>query len=603
MKDKQKEPKYLFKILNSLLHKDRESPLPDHNSVEELVEEFSDFFISKINKIRDYLDGLDSDSLPDVNIPLPEKPPSFSDFEMLTVDEVKKLIKDSPTKSCSLDPIHTGLLKNCMDVLAPIVTHIINLILSTTMPPDLKIALVVPLLKKAGLDLIKSNFRPVSNLPFIGKISEKAAASQLRRHMCQNGIAELFQSSYTAMHSTETALLRVSNDILQALDKSEAVLLIMLDLSAAFDTIDHRILVESLQHYCGVTGHALQWFTDYLSGRQQSVFINGVKSHPTKLMYGVPQGSVLGPMLFTIYMLPLGHIMRHHGVQFHIYADDTQLYMTFDPKKLSSVNDSLDTIMHCVLQIKSWMLQNKLKLNDSKTEYMIIRSKRVKTYIDVPDFKIGESVIQPSSSIRNLGSYWDNSMSMKTHVRLVSRTCYFQLHNIHSIKRFLTRDTLETLVHAFITARLDYGNALIYGIPDCDIKILQRVQNNAAKIVTGKRKFDESLPILKSLHWLPISYRIQYKIVLTVYKCLNGVAPVYLQQLLLEYDPGRYLKSDGTRKLTVPKSRKCAGDRSFCVAGPRLWNALPISLRLVCNIDVFKRQLKTHMFQKAFSQV
>ena len=186
-----------------------------------------------------------------------------------------------------------------------------------------------PLLKKMSLNPeVLKNYRPVSNLTFVSKLIEKTVSSQLISHLENNDLLETFQSSYKPRHSTESALLRVSNDILRAIDDKQCVFLTLLDLSAAFDTIDHCILLEVL-HDLGVEGIALEWFRSYLSNRSQCISIDGVHSVPQNLPHGVPQGSVLGPLLFCTYMTELGKIIRKHGLNFHTYADDTQIYLAF----------------------------------------------------------------------------------------------------------------------------------------------------------------------------------------------------------------------------------------------------------------------------------
>ena len=248
------------------------------------------------------------------------------------------------------------------------------------------------------------------------------------------------------------------------------------------------------------------------------------------------------------------------------------------------------------------MLVNKLKINDGKTEFMVISNGRLPYDLSVPDLEVGDTTIQPCKSLRNLGSFWDNHMLMDVHIKNCSKTCYFQLHNISQIKKFLNFSTLETLIHSFITSRLDYANALLYGIPQKLIKQLQLMQNNAARLLTGTNRQSHITPVLKQLHWLPVSYRIQYKVILTVYKCLNKLAPPYLQELINIKDTGRNLRSQGTYFLVVPKSRTVTyGDRSFRVAGPTLWNSLPPAMRTIGCIDTFKTQLKTFLFNKAFN--
>ena len=192
--------------------------------------------------------------------------------------------------------------KRLIDVLAPLIMVIVNLSLSTgKMPDDYKNAVLIPLLNKIALDQdIFNNFRPISNLVYISKLIEKVVASRLHSHMTNNNLHEELQSSYRKFHSTETALTCLHDDILRSIDDNKSVILIMLDLSAAFDTVDHDVRLEKLKFGLGICGTALNWFKSYLSGRSQSVLINGTQSKPTSLVCGVPQGSVLGPILFTI---------------------------------------------------------------------------------------------------------------------------------------------------------------------------------------------------------------------------------------------------------------------------------------------------------------
>ena len=177
--------------------------------------------------------------------------------------------------------------------------------------------------------MIFNNLRPISNLAFMSKLLESAVCNQYKAHLKRHGLAQLYQSAYKENHSVETALICVQNDIVCALDDKKSVSLVLLDLSAAFDTVDHKVLLNVLEKRVGVTGLALNWFSSYLSNRSQCVSISGVYSKKANLKCGVPQGSVLGPVLFTTYMLPLGDILRHLNFTFHCYADDQQIYMEF----------------------------------------------------------------------------------------------------------------------------------------------------------------------------------------------------------------------------------------------------------------------------------
>ena len=211
------------------------------------------------------------------------------------------------------------------------------------------------------------NYRPVSNLPTLSKIIEKLVVAQLQHHMRVNGLDEKMQSAYKSGHSTETALLRLKNDMLMAIDGRKAVILVLLDLSAVFDTVDHEIMCRRLERLLGLRGKPLAWFRSYLTARSQCVSVEEALSEILCLLFGVPQGSVLGPILFTIYTLPLSKIADRHGIQIHMYADDTQLYVSYDVTDMEQRQEVSVRLEKCISDIQSWMVTNKLQLNGSKT--------------------------------------------------------------------------------------------------------------------------------------------------------------------------------------------------------------------------------------------
>ena len=298
------------------------------------------------------------------------------DFDIASDNEIRQIVCSSANKSCSLDLIPTWFLKSTIDSFLPIITHIVNTSISTGIFPDsLKHAIVTPILKKPSADINElANYRPVSNLPFLSKVIEKVIVSRITAHMDDHNLWESHQSAYRYGHSTETALLSLKNDIMLAIGDKKGVFLVLLDLSAAFDTVDHEILLRTLSESIGLTWKALSWFRSYLNNRSCSVCIDGEFSHTQSLEYGVPQGSVLGPLAFTIYIKPIGEIIRRHGIRFHIYADDTQIYCTFNPKDPESIQSALSKLSSCIQDLKLWMTQNMLKLNDTKTEFLIAAS-------------------------------------------------------------------------------------------------------------------------------------------------------------------------------------------------------------------------------------
>ena len=532
----------------------------------------------------------------------------FQNFTPVSTDDISTILKNCEIKSCDLDPCPTYLLKLCyrLPEFLDITTKIMNQsLLSGVFPDSFKRAMVIPLLKKPNLDLMYENYRPISNLSFMSKLLERIVAKQLLEHITENDLDVKCQSAYKAFHSTETALLRVQNNILQSMDRNEVAILIMLDLSAAFDTVDINILLYRLSTRYNISGTVLTWFSTYLNNRSQFVSVNGCSSETVELKCDIPQGSVLGPKLFSIYTAPLYEIIEHHGMKYHLYADDTQIYLFFKPGDILAESIAYARLQQCLYDIKVWMFENKLKLNSDKTEYMVIGRRNLINKIENVSFKFDSSVISKSNVVKNLGVYFDDSLSMTTHINHVCRSVTYYLRGISRFHKFLCKQYCETLVLALVTSRLDYCNSLLYGLPNSALSKLQLVHNMAARVVSLTGKYEHITPVLKDLHWLPVKQRINYKIILMTFKVLNNLAPDYLRELIHVFHPvNSNMRSANKLFLELPKSRlvTCA-DRSFEVAAPTLWNKLPESLRLITELDRFKSELKTYLFKQAFSDV
>lgn len=247
------------------------------------------------------------------------------------------------------------------------------------------------------------------------------------------------------------------------------------------------------------------------------------------------------------------------------------------------------------------MEHNFLQLNSSKTEAILIGTPHQIKSSSITSITFSGTNIPLSSTVTNLGVKIDSQLTFEAHINYLCKTSFYHLRNISKLRPILTFSDAEKLVHAFVSSRLDYCNALLIGIPGKSLQRLQYIQNSAARILMRVRKYEHITPILHSLHWLPISTRIEYKVSLLTHQCIHGHAPSYLKELINPQTTTRSLRSTHSNLLHIPRTRlRTMGDRAFCTAAPHLWNGLPDSLRAPQSTDCFKKGLKTFLFSKAF---
>jgi len=452
--------------------------------------------------------------------------------------EVSKLIARLPNKSSPLDYIHTSLLKSCSDVLTPLIVHLVNLSFTEGhFPSQFTRAQVTPLIKKEGLDISDpANYRPISNLNTISKVMERLCLVRLLPHIASTGNFNRLQSAYRKHHSTETALLKIMDDLYRIKDDRRSAVLIGLDLSAAFDTIEHDILLERLKSVFGISGTVLRWLESYLSEREQTVVAGGERSKSVRCTFGVPQGSVLGPFLFSAYVSPIADVIASHGVQFHQYADDTQLYLA-----IKSATD-LAQLEECTIAVRDWFTINGMLLNPDKSEVLLVASKSNAAKFSLGScIRVAGSDIAYSVQLKSLGVTLDQKLSFDQHISQIVKVSNFNICALRRIRPMLNRTVANTIACSIVHTRLDYCNSLLYGATEKNIQRLQRVQNTLARVVTGTRRRDHIKPALRELHWLPVAQRCEYKIALITHKVLSTGQPEYLHSLITEYQPTRHL--------------------------------------------------------------
>ena len=561
--------------------------LPHAESDQVLANNFLTFFREKIEKIRASFGPVSEKKCAD---PCPNIT-KMSVFEPATLEEIIRISKSHGIKCSPEDPVPSPLLSSNVETFAPFWLEIVNMSLEVGSMVNLKSAVVIPLIKELSslVDTDKyKNYRPVSNLVFVSKLVERVVQSRLKQHMVRNRLLSDKNYAYSEKHSTEHLLLKVVNDLYMSFDKNVPSVVVLLDLSAAFDTVDHSKLLDILEHEIGIEGTALRWFESFLVGRTQKVKIGDEYSEEVELKYGVAQGSVLGPVLFKIYIRSLYKYVEPTSFTIEGFADDHQLIkefmITFQRKALG------ENIQNLMEHIGIWMMDYFLCLNKSKTKILVIAPPSVQLDILIGGVFLENVCIRFVKCAKNLGVILDNILSFEQHINKVVKSSYAVIKKLTQIKGFLSQEQLQQLVSSDVFSHLDYCNSLFYGINSNLIKKLQRVQNCAARLVLKRKitlgNMDKEI---MSLHWLKLKYRGIYKILLIVHNCLHDNAPNETIAML------QYAESSRTMNLRETEYANKYGARAFSHVAPKLWNLLPLDIRNVHETVDFKKALKSFL--------
>ena len=588
----------LYKLLNKLTGRTvgNVDNFPAHDCDSDLANQFNNAFSEKVNMIRQSISPsllrVSDQSVvlapPDHSESLPSVLDSFTPTD---VEEIMLIIKDNGVKTGPGDVLTPSLIKQHLDVLCPHFVKLVNLSLSSLSCDGIKEAHVVPILKASNLDKNNlKNFRPVSLLSFISKLTERVVHSRINAHLAANSLDNHAQYGYKKNHSCETLLLKLIDDILVAVDQKFGVVVMIIDLSAAFDTVDHSILLNILQFKYRISGSALNWLKSFLSGRTQRVRVGNSLSDSFVVDFGVAQGSVLGPLLFNMYCFSISDVFVSCGFGCMGYADDNIGVRVFPA--YASISNFTDVIPNCLRSLKQWANSHFLKLNSSKTQLMIFGNSSLLSsfsFHTIRDFD--GSIIPVSKQIKLLGITLDSSLSFDCCVSDIVSSVNLTLRNIRSIRKYLNQAAVETLVHSLITSKLDACNSLFVGFSKKNLCKLQLLQNSALRCVLNIATHSSLSQHFVKLHWLHVEKRIHFKYITVIFKCINNLAPV---QLSSKIRLSCAFEMTLSTNLFLPTSSW--GKKSFSYMAPRCWNALPIELRLIPTLELFKCHLKTFLF-------
>jgi hypothetical protein len=580
-----------WRLINSLLGRSRMAIFPDLPA-SSMADQFNKFFKEKIEKIRESIVKRPNVNL-DHNYQVSQ---NLQEFQPVTGSHVVQILRSMRLKHNSLDLLPSWLLKKTSSVLLPVIVCLVNCILVQGMPAKYKHSIITPLLKGKSLDQNElKNYRPVANFPTIVKIIENVIADQMMSHLTRNVLLDQHQYAYKPHHSCETAVLSTLNDIYMAADRKEISIAVLLDMSAAFDTVDHGLLLKKLE-VMGITDKALEWMMVYLNDRIFSTIACGVKSKPLPLQMGVPQGSVLGPLLFTVYIRDLGEIIQRTDVKYSIYADDVQLLVHSLPSKFT---EGVKRIEETLSNIEDYTSNNFLQLNSMKTEFIAFGTKEQIKKIPSQVISVNGNEFALKSTVRNLGVLMDSNLKFNQQVNTICRTAYSHLRSLHRLRNSLTNGQMARFVSSLVLSRIDCFPAVLFGIDGVQSKKLQRVIKSSFRLTYKRKKYDKISGEMWKRGWLSVDQRITLRLLIIIWTTLKTGLPKYLFSLLSTSTNAHTLnlRSQSRGELIAQSSSTTIGKRSFMVAAPSLWRSIPTEIRMKKDKGSFRTAVINWLLQ------
>ena len=582
----------MWKSLKNIISKKHDEPFTEvqfghsiFSDKNEICENFNDFVVNSIHGIIG--------SIPDNALEYKVAEFSgekFNDFHLVSKDELKKFIVGLANKS-SPDDIDMWIYKENFDVLSDSLLNIVNSSLeSGEVPHSLKVATVIPI-GKVPKTIKAEECRPINILPAFEKILEKTVYLQILEFIKNKHILDNFQSGFRENFGCESALQYVINEWKEANDKERMTGVVFLDLKRAFETVDRELLLYKLGKF-GFGGKVLKWFRCYLDERKQKVKCVNVKSGEKAINVGVPQGSILGPILFILYINDMGRVFKN--CKYHFFADDTVLYLDeTDPVKLiNKINEHLELV-------RIWLENNRLKLNITKTKSMLIANQNSMKYFrdNGLAFDIQGNSLDIVSEIKYLGVIIDSSLSFKRHIDYICKKISKKIGVLRRVSWYLSITSRKLVYNSIILPHFTYCSTILYMANQTDLNRLQKLQNRAMRVILKCSIYTSISGMLDCLKWLNISQFIVYNVLIFIHKIsIDTNIPEYLKHILSKFDSIHQYNTRGKHNFIIKQAKKSATYCSVFYKGATEYNKLSTDFKRM-NLDTFKRQLKLKLWE------
>lgn len=517
---------------------------------------------------------------PYVNYPMGDTSTIFN-FNCVTQSEVYESFLSIKSNAISYDGVHPKFIKIIFPTILPYITNLFcTIITKSSYPAIWKHAKIVPIPKT------DNEFRPIAILPFLSKIFERIMHNQLSIFLNNNNLLTSRQSGFRPFHSCVSALIDVTEDIRSQIDNGEVAFLILLDHSKAFDTVNTDILISKLKNFLNFSSTATKLVASYLNQRSQSVFYGGKISSSIVLTRGVPQGSILGPLLYSIYANDLPTQLEYCNVQ--MYADDVQLYISC---KTSEIDDCVRKINRDLRNVHDWATSNGLCLNPSKSKCLLV-TKRTMTLPLVPDLILGGSRIVRVTSTKNLGVILNDKLEWSDHVNVATAKVYGMLRNLWSTQSFIPIEIRMLLAKTYLVPTLLYGCELFTNCDSTSMRKLRVAFNSITRYIYGLRRFDSISHYAKQVFGVSFEFLLQCRSLIYLHKIIYTRQPKYL------YDRLIFLRSNRGNRIKQQRYRTELSKQHFYINTIRIWNQLPLHLQRIENATQFKKYIFEYFQRK-----